>query len=289
MKNGCPLESDFARTERGSRNADDIYLNAVIHAYFDDSADPLMNEYAVCGGVLGEAFHMTVIENLWVRATRHLEQPFRSTDCECQKGQFEKWEKSDCNQLMQNLVDILCSKPPVAAFATAVDIQLYREIFPNSHRDDPYRLALRHVLVGLVRLCRKNSHRAKCWFESGANDADILRAYNDVRDHVFLKVIERNQLAGISFGDKTLAPLQAADLAARESLKASQNRGIRKTRKPLSRMWNNAGMVELGQECLLKLRDKGGPFSMKALDELGSDCYMEEIRDNAFSRTALPV
>jgi hypothetical protein len=65
------------------------------------------------------------------------------------------------------------------------------------------------------------------WFESGSNDGDVLRAYNDVQSFQFPSAMERERLAGLSFGDKTLIPLQAADLAARECFKAAVNRGKR--------------------------------------------------------------
>jgi hypothetical protein len=48
------LEDCFAITERGSRNADERFLQAMIHAYIDDSGDGKKKEYAVCGGILGE-------------------------------------------------------------------------------------------------------------------------------------------------------------------------------------------------------------------------------------------
>lgn len=267
--------SDFGRTERGSRNAEERYLQAMIHAYIDDSGDALRREYAVCGGILGEAFMMTCSESLWATETKALSQPFRSTDCECQHGQFQKWEKPQCNELMVRLVDVLTHPScMVGLFGTAVPIAKFKEMFPNSEKDDALRLAVRHTLIGLVRLCRRNNEQVKVWFESGPNDADMLRAYNDVRAFQFQNPAERNRLAGIAFGDKTLIPLQAADLAARECFKAATNRGKRPTRKSLKRLWGQSGMVELTDECLQKIQNSGNAtLSIRAVNEMGPTCF----------------
>lgn len=288
----CPrqYESDFARTERGSRNADEQHLQVMIHAYIDDSGDERKHEYAVCGGILGEALTMTFTEALWVAETKHLDKPFRSTECECQQGQFKKWDKPDCDQLMERLVSVLSREGmKVGLVGTAVPIQLFRKIFPDSDQDDPMRLAIRHVMVTLVKLSRRQNERTKLWFENGPTDADVLRAYNEVKVYQFPNALERDRFAGLSFADKTLAPLQAADLAARECFKAAKNRGQRPTRKPMKRMWGHSGMLEFDESCLLKLKEVGGPLSIEAINGMGTRCHMQIVTMTPYSQTVAPV
>lgn len=147
-------------------------------------------------------------------------------------------------------------------------------MFPDGDKDDPFRLALRHTLIGLVKLSRRMDQQMKIWFESSPSDADVLRAYNEVRAFQFPNPNERNRLAGLSFGDKTLVPLQAADLAARECFKAARNRGVRPTRKPLFRLWEQSAMVELADECLQKILDSGdSPISVQAIHNMGTTCF----------------
>jgi len=257
-----------------SRNEGERFLQAMIHVYIDDSGDQRKTEYVTCGGILGEAFAVTVMESFWATETKHLAKPFRSTECECQQGQFKTWEKSKCDQLMASLVGILL-EPSIRSgvFGVTIPIPLFDRVFPNRDKDDPLRLAVRHVLVNLCKLCRRYSERARVWFESGPNDADMLRAYNDVRDFRFPNTSERDRLAGVSFGNKTLIPLQAADLAARECYKAGANAGIRPIRKPLNRLWGQASFQLFGESCMLKLKEGNGPISIEAIDGMGDECH----------------
>src|ERR1035441_3149004 len=112
----------------------------MIHAYFDDSGDSSKAEYVGCGGVFAEAFNLSVVENLWRRATENLKEPFRSTNCECRQGQFCDWTKQASNDLMAALVSILFDEALQAqAVGNMVPFPLYREVFPKAHARDPYR------------------------------------------------------------------------------------------------------------------------------------------------------
>jgi hypothetical protein len=262
----------------------------MIHAYIDDSGDPQKQIYAVCGGVLGEAFAMTATENLWAAETEELTEPFRSTDCECHHGQFKEWEKWKCNDLMARLVGVL-AHPSVrcGAFGVAISIPHFKAAFPGCDQDDPFRVAIRHALIELCKFCRRYNERVHVWFESGPNDADILRAYNEVKGFKFPNSSERDRLAQISFGDKALIPLQAADLAARECFKAAMNVGKRPIRKPLQRLWGQVAFQVLPECCMLKLKESDDPFSAKAINALGIECHQRYVDATPHSQTIIPI
>jgi hypothetical protein len=282
--------ADFALTERGFRNANERFLHAMIHAYLDDSGDEKRVQYAACGGVFGEDVTMTFTEAFWQAEVKDLKEPFRSTDCECQHGQFKTWKKKDCDALMGRLVGVLTrTGMQTAVLGTAVPVPLFREIFPDAQPDDAQRLAIRHVLVSLVKIARRRNERVKVWFESGPTDADALRAYNEVRAFNFPNVLERDRLAGIAFGDKTMYALQAADLAAREAFKAASNRGKRPRRKPLLRMWFQTGILEFSNTCLVRLRDAGGPLAISAIEGMGKGCHPHKIDTTPYSVRRTPV
>jgi hypothetical protein len=40
-------------------------------------------------------------------------------------------------------------------------------------------------------------------------------------------------------------------------------------------------MFEMGECCLLKLRDMGGPTEIRAIEGIGADCYMQFVEANA--------
>ncbi len=62
--------------------------------------------------------------------------------------------------------------------------------------------------------------------------------------------------------------LQAADLVAREGMKAAVNHGGRPLRKPLQRLWKYAGIFVWGAKCLTQMRDAGGYDSLDAITTL---------------------
>jgi len=263
-------------------------LQAMIHAYVDDSGDDRKQEYAVCGAVWGDVFTMKVCEAQWGHETSSLQKPFRSTDCECQQGQFKTWEKADCDNLMSRLVGVLLDNR-IALLGSTVDIQLFKKVFPDAKKDDPIRLATRHLLVSMSKIARHMNEHVHVWFESGPEDADILRAYNEVRSFQFPNPSERRRLSSLTFGDKTLLPLQAADFAARESFKAAQNFRKRPTRKPLSRLWGHAMMQCFDEECLRKLKAGGDPLSIGAINGMGTDCHPAMVEATPFSVKRIPI
>ncbi len=270
-------EVSFASLARGSRNANESRWHALIFTYFDDSADGRRERYVSTGGIIGSEFNVDYFEALWVAETKHLKEPFRSTECECQKGQFEKWSKADCDALIKKLVDLIChSVQLVGGFASVVPVPLYNEVFPGSHEDDPYRLTVAHTIVEMARIASRARELIKLWFEDSSEyHALIDRTYRELKTLKTWKFGGRDMLFGISFDDKSLAPLQAADLVAREAFKASDNLGKREFRKPLLRMWSRAGMILWTKVSLEKLKGEGWPDNLSAIVSLSDAAYLQ--------------
>jgi hypothetical protein len=262
----------------------------MIHAYFDDSSDSSRVEFVGCGGVFGEAFNMTVVENLWCRTTEKLKQPFHSTDCECGHGQFREWKKEARIDLMADLVGILCDEALQAhAVGNVVPVPLYRETFPDYHSNDPNRLALRHTFIQMARIARKKGDRVRCWFEKGSHEGDIVRAHEEVSTYRFADSSLRNRLSGLEFGNKTLPLLQAADLLAREGYKAMRNMGVRGLRKPLLRMWTHTGILGWGSENMKMLQGLGNPLALDTLSKLPDSSFMMEMEATPYSQIRRPI
>ena len=227
---------------------------------------------------------MTVIDALWWQATKHLKEPFHATDCECQWGYFKDWAKEDCTTLMTRLVSILCTPGlSVEAAASVVPLEAFDQIFPDAPASAPYRLAVRHMIVMMGREGRKYDARVKLCFEGGpiAKNKGVSAAYTSLKRYKAWPIAERERLAGITFGDKTMCLLQAADLIAREGMKAALNLGIRPIRIPLQRLWQHLGVFVWGTPCLRELKDLGGYDSLGAITTLSSDCYLRgRMSDN---------
>src|SRR4029077_4253631 len=121
----------------------------------------------------------------WAVATIDLEEPFRSTDCETHRGQFEGWDKPDCDRLMDKLVTIILDRQ-LHGFASIVPSAAYKEVFPNSGEYDPYYLAVRHTIINMATIAHRVGQAIAnvgmdCWFErSGATSGTTLRLYEEL-------------------------------------------------------------------------------------------------------------
>jgi len=236
-------------------------------SYFDDSSDEKRSEYCACGGLIAGPDQWDIFWGLWSQATSVLREPFHATDCECGYGQFKNWEKSERDALMAQLVSILL-KARLMGFGCVVPVPFYRKAFPDSGEFDPYFLALRQVMMNVAYIAADGGRDVKVWFESGSNDAEALRIYGAISR--FSLWPPSKKIQAVTFNTKTLYPLQAADLVAREAFKHVQNRGQRRTRVPVRRMQNNLCFMEWSQESLYYLAANGGPDNLALLAEWDS-------------------
>jgi len=251
----------------------------MIFSYFDDSSDDKREKHIAVGGIIGHEIWLNLFEGRWIEETKDLEKPFRSTDCECQHGQFTEWEKPDCDALMKRLVEVIADENyGVGSFAFSVSVPLYREVFPDSGQNDPVRLVVAHAIVEMARLAKKHEEKIQLWFEEGPFQSLINQTYIDFKALESWKWDERGRLSQISFNDKNLIPLQAADLIAREGYKIADNHGRRPVRKPVLGIWNRMAMGWYTKDSLELLRTKGWPNDLEAVISLPDNCYVQEKR-----------
>ncbi len=236
----------------------------MIWSYFDDSSDDKRSEYFAAGGVYASENHWLRFESEWIEATKHLKEPFRSTDCECQHGQFQGWDKPDCDALMARLVGIVVEHN-IGGFGAVVPIADFRVVFPQlDHTVAPYLLAVEHTILNMARMAAMFHDNVEFWFELGtAPQARI--------DEIFFRLKNtecweyRDRLWATHGADKRLNQLQAADLVARETVKHCLNRGIRPMRKPFERMKSRVGFLLWNREVLEHIRERNWPDNPAAL------------------------
>jgi hypothetical protein len=232
-------------------------------------------------------------EAAWISKTRHLAEPFRSTDCECQHGQFSNWEKSQCDQLMAELVSVLLDFD-LSVYAGMVPIQHFRDVFPDSEEHEPFYLAFATVIINLAMISEQSSVLIKpIWNRLGLSfpdgDLDVLFWFEENQEtdgrcnriYHELKALqnwpERRRIAGRTFADKTCVPLQAADLLAREAFKYADNRGTRHVRKPVLRLRKQITYCSWNRESLEELRDLGGHRNIEAVVKVVVPFSQQEI------------
>jgi hypothetical protein len=245
-----------------------------LHAYFDDSADPKHERYMAVGGLVGTGVQFDELDIFWCSATNGLTEPFRSTECECQQGQFSTWNKSDCDSLMKQLVEII-RQTQLHGVGFIVPVADYRHVFPDAQEYDPYFLAVRHTLINMAYVASpkpsldragKIDLRIVCE-ESTTTSARAKKIYDELK--TFPGWRWGKAIAGFSTGTKRLMPLQAADLIAREAYKHAVNLGMRPTRKPVKTLHNRLSFHLWTRPALEYLRDHGGPADLTTLTGWG--------------------
>jgi hypothetical protein len=149
----------------------------MLYTYFDDSSDPRHEKYFAAGGLIGSEPQWDFFDALWSGAVRGLESPFRSTECECNHGQFEQWSKQQCNELMDKLVSILLESK-LMGFASVVPVAEYKRIFPQSPAHGPYFLAVGHTIVNMATIGYwSQTNVSLCFEDSQTTSAGVRKLY----------------------------------------------------------------------------------------------------------------
>jgi hypothetical protein len=105
--------------------------------------------------------------------------------------------------------------------ANSVPIKDFREIFPNARGNDPYQLAVMHVVIGMSRVARKSGERVKCWFER-APVTLTSKVLSGVLASIASMTHLNRRLDGLDSDDKSMPLLQAPDLAAEKLQNSSE-------------------------------------------------------------------
>ena len=234
-----------------------------LKSYFDDSSDCRREKYYACGGLLGSTEQWDWADGRWSYETRELNEPFRSTDCECQQGQFKDWPKSKCDELMARLVGVI-RETKLYGFASIVPVESYKQAFPDFNNHDPFLLAVTQSIMNMAFLGDRINKDVGLWFENGPVVPSIAAVFESIRQ---CKWKPSRRLRGFRSESKELRPLQAADLVAREAFKHSDNLGVRSTRKPIVRLSDVLYFIRWTEKALEYLARNGGPKNIDLLSK----------------------
>lgn len=248
---------------------------AVVRGYFDDSGDGKHERFASIGGIIGHPRAWEIFDSRWSVATYDLPGPFHATDCDSNppKGIFKGWTKDRADTLMASLVKII-PEAKLMCFGSIVPVPLYRKIFPGSKEDDPYLLAVRHMIVNMAMIGSEiagsfaEADGVKIWCEDDRDtSAEAIRIYQALKhldgweDGKYLK--------GFAVASKELNAIQGADLIAREAFKHIDNLGLRRMRRPVRKLRDSATFHVWDEACLAYLKANGGPTNLRLLTEWG--------------------
>jgi hypothetical protein len=173
--------------------------------------------------------------------------------------------------LMKKLTAII-KETRLGAFGAVVPMDDYRAVFLDSQEYDPYFLALKQTIINMAYLGRLatlsgySDSVTICHEDSQASPA-ARQIYDDLK--ATPGWVDSKYLVGFSVGDKRLAPLQGADLIAREAFKHADNLGKRRTRKPVRTLHWATSFHLWSRESLEYLKAKGGPDNLETLTTWG--------------------
>ena len=126
--------------------------------YGDESADETKSRVFAMAGVVGSEDEWSLANREWLRRTRGL--PFHATDCESVFTNDPDPQKHKDNlQLYEDLTKILAGSYLIG-FAVALDLQSYRDLFPDMPNNDwAYYKCLADMIGGAVRTARSFNAR----------------------------------------------------------------------------------------------------------------------------------
>lgn len=257
MRSIAPI-SEMQGLIRAGRDLSDPpeHICMLFDMYLDESSDPKRERFFAVGGLNAEEHVWTKFELRWLSRLHELKKPFRSTECECQHGQFAKWKKPDCDQLMADLVGLIIDHR-ISGLGWIVPIPAYASIIAKGEYEG-YYFALKCVLVTAAHLAETFGSSVRFWVEENrATAGRASQIYHDIKNIKGWKPVRR--MSGISFLGKKIVGLQAADLMARESFKFIDNRSSgRGIRKPVWRLESRITINSWTAESLKSFRDDGG-------------------------------
>jgi hypothetical protein len=242
-------------------------LVVTVKMYGDESADATKSRVFVIAGVVGTEAEWLLATREWVRRTRGL--PFHATDCESRNPK-DSDEQHQANLDLYRDLTIILAKSHLAGFTYALDLQSYREVFPETLVPDwEYYKCLGDLIGAATRTARD--------FNGDPQENDDVRL-----EFTFDSRVESNGTAGalysmlanhpdwkesgifdtkIVFESGTSEPrLEMADLLAREAMK-DLDRRITKSSRPMRRSFaalqatDKFKFIERGREYWDRLRE----------------------------------
>jgi hypothetical protein len=209
-----------------------------IRAYFDESEDKDATIHAI-GGFIGIEQEWESLQDKWVgRVDPTGVTAYHMTDCECGYGEFsaEKgWNKEDRNQLTKDLIEIIL-RHKVFMLGAGLLLDDYKQIPPLDEKEDllggdkwlfPFQSVIQEAATQALRI--PGNEAVAFFFDWREKKGNAQKMIEEFREDTRLGEWRR-QLGTLTFGHKefdvadSLPLLQVADIAARETAKAIENK-----------------------------------------------------------------
>jgi hypothetical protein len=204
----------------------------MILVYCDDSADGKNERVCAVAGVVGTILGWRALEREWLVRTNGI--PFHAKDCESDQGDYKKFSHEDNKALYKDL-SIMVAQSHIAGIGIAIDLIALRRAFPDAD-DLPYYRAVLRIIQAMKDCAEKQGEAAEFALDKRLdvehNAGLMYRTAYEYEPGWKPYLAER-----IQFECSRKNPrLQVADLLARETMKALDNR-IGPVKRPQRKSW----------------------------------------------------
>lgn len=207
----------------------------MLKAFFDDSGTSPSNRVAVVAGYIANTYHWERFNAQWkVLLCDYGVKLLRRSDLEWSKGQYVGWNDNLKREFLQRAHGII-KRYTDMGIATSVIKDDFERIIPKGIKTTlggAYGWCVRDCLMKVEQWCDKKKYKGRVFyvFEAGTRGQGQI----DIAMRLFYRNPEyrrRFRLQGWTFYDKSMIPLQAADLLAYEVFKTSEERYIKKSKR----------------------------------------------------------
>jgi hypothetical protein len=200
--------------------------------YGDESMDETKQRVCAVAGLIGTEEQWNALEWHWIRYTNGV--PFHGNDCDSDHGDYAgrpHWE----NKALYRDLTILLANSGLAGYGQAIDLIAKNTVFPESE-DLTYYTAFQRVILAMKNFASHAGDIAELTFDmrlESEHNAGFL--YRSLRENE--PDWTPYQASKISFEfAKDNIRIQVADLLARESMKALDNR-IGPVKRKIRKSW----------------------------------------------------
>lgn len=209
-------------------------MATIYSAYGDESADDKGKSVFAAAAIFGRQDDWDALSKAWFERTHGVD--FHAANCESDRGDFKQTSHAENLKLYRDLTEMLCGTKLIG-HAIAISLKAHLEHFPGSLSHSPYLLCFAHVVMECAQLGQVSipSGKVRFTFDRNLNNQgtaghmyECFTQLEWARSHEYLE-------GAVEFAPhQGNAPIQAADLLAREAMKCLEREILGHVGKRLS-------------------------------------------------------
>jgi hypothetical protein len=202
----------------------------MLTVFGDESVESINQKVFATAGLLGDEDQWNALRAKWEKCTEG--KVFHASDCECDQNDFKGIPHEENLRLYKDLTLILANSG-IMGFGAAIDLVGLRQYFPDTKEENPYLSCFLRTVKHLGERAQQlvPSYQVEIIFDQHPSNE-----YNAGLIYQYLKMHQdwdpRALLAEkVSFASRKEIGIQAADLWAREVMKALEGHLEKRVRR----------------------------------------------------------